>query len=388
MLEEDRFAARDLVRLYPQWNGTIANRWTVGDGWNLQLRRGETVDWLNEGPIPTRAESQIGQCLHEDGLGYMPCSMCGRLLSSTPSNNAGRSDPYGHANSCPRKGQPPTRIAIATTKNVETLRFVVPVPTPDETDPQSDEAILAWGHSLGEALMAGVQHAYMIDDNELTFELEGPWTRMVNGKRATFVSLTFIDPTIGGSGYLERIATELNIIAKHSLQHLDHPNCETACYRCLKAYGNQRHHRLLQWPLAIPTLEVLMEIAPVICAAGFSDDPSPWLEAYAEGVGSPLELKFLRLFQSHDFSPTKQLPIRLKADAPVISVADFGIESARLAIYVDGASIHTGHRLRRDRFIRQQMKEIQPPWRVVELRSVDLRRGKELVQELIKLAQL
>lgn len=154
-------------------------------------------------------------------------------------------------------------------------------------------------------------------------------------------------------------------------------NWLTANYRCLKGYGNQRFHTLLQWPLAIPALEVLKEAAPTSCATGYTDDPRPWLEAYAEGVGSPLELKFWRLFQQHGFSPVKQLDIRLTPSAPAISIADFGIESARLAIYVDGASVHVGHRLRRDRIIRQKMRESQPTWRVVELHHLDSRRRRE-----------
>jgi hypothetical protein len=386
MSEEDRFAARDLVRLYPQWNGTIVKRWTVGDGWVLQLRRGETVDWLNEGPKPKEREAKTGECLHDDALGYTPCNNCGRLLTFLPAPGGSKTDPYGHSQSCPRKGQPPTRIAIATTKNVETLRLVVPVPRPDRTDPRSVEAILAWGRSLGEALMAGVQHAYMIDDDELAFDLEGPWSRSADGQQANYLSLTFTDPTVGGSGYLARIASELNIVAEHALQHLDHPDCETACYRCLKAYGNQRFHTLLQWPLAMPALEVLKDAIPVSCAAGYSDDPRPWLEAYAEGVGSPLELKFWRLFRQHGFSPVKQMEIRLTPGASPASIADFGVEATRLAIYVDGASVHVGHRLRRDRIIRQRMKEAQPHWRVIELRAVDLARGAALVEELMRSA--
>lgn len=383
MSEEDRFAARDLVRLYPQWNGSLVRRWVIGDGWDLQLRRSETVDWINEGPKPTDAEFKAGQCLHEEGLGYTPCGMCGRLLSSAPAAGATKADPFGHSQGCPRKGQSPTRIAIATTKNVETLRLIIPVPAADATDPRSSEAIQAWGRSLGEALLAGVQHVYMIDDDELAFDLEGPWSRCTDGKHATFVSLTLTDPTVGGSGYLERIATELNVVADHAIKHLDHPDCDTACYRCLKAYGNQRFHTLLQWPLAIPTLEVLRDAVPVARDAGYSDDPSPWLEAYAEGVGSPLELRFWRLFQQHGFSPAKQLEIRLAPGTPAVSVADFGVEAARLAIYVDGASVHAGHRLRRDRFIRQKMRDAQPAWRVVEVRAADLARGTALVKELV-----
>ncbi|GAA6620279.1 DEAD/DEAH box helicase [Scytonema sp. NUACC26] len=39
---------------------------------------------------------------------------------------------------------------------------------------------------------------------------------------------------------------------------------------------------------------------------GDLDDPLPWLEAYDAGVGSPLELKFLQLFEKHGFHPQKQ----------------------------------------------------------------------------------
>jgi hypothetical protein len=191
---------------------------------------------------------------------------------------------------------------------------------------------------------------------------------------------------VGGSGYLERVAAELNVVAEHALQHLQHPDCETACYRCLKSYGNQRYHNLLQWPLAVPALEVLKEYPPKLCAAGFLDHPTPWLEAYAEGVGSPLELKFWRLFQQHGFAPTKQIEIRLAPNTPAVSIADFGIEAARLAIYVDGASVHVGHRLRRDRIIRQRLKDGQPAWNVIELRANDLARGKALVHELIAMS--
>jgi hypothetical protein len=69
-----------------------------------------------------------------------------------------------------------------------------------------------------------------------------------------------------------------------------------------------------------------------------------------------------------------------------VSIADFGVESSKLAIYVDGASVHVGHRLRRDRIIRQRMKEANPAWQVVELRASDLSRGEELVKELRALA--
>jgi len=222
----------------------------------------------------------------------------------------------------------------------------------------------------------------MIDDDELSFDVEGPWTREAGGAVGTFVSLTFTDPTVGGSGYLERIGSDLHIVAQHSLAHLQHDGCETACYRCLKAYRNQRFHTILEWPLAVPALDAIAELAPTSATPGATDDPRPWLEAYAAGVGSPLELKFLRLFESRGLSLTKQHPVSVSGSAGPISIADFACPASRVAVYVAGASVHVGHRARRDRLIRSRLSTVSPSWTVVELRASDLARPEEVVDRL------
>lgn len=120
---------------------------------------------------------------------------------------------------------------------------------------------------------------------------------------------------------------------------------------------------------------------------GDIEDPRPWNEAYKAGVGSPLELKFLRLFEQYDFQPQKQVPIAPSdAEAP-ISVADFAVPESRLAIYVDGASVHIGANLRRDRYIRDRLRNGDPPWQVEVLGASDLARGREVVAHLRHLAR-
>lgn len=155
-------------------------------------------------------------------------------------------------------------------------------------------------------------------------------------------------------------------------------------YRCLKSYYNQRYHDQLVWPLAMPYLEELRQAEPHRrpLETGDIDDPRPWLEAYAAGVGSPLELKFLRLFEQHGFHPDKQVPVSPTDGGAPISVADFAVSERRVAIYVDGAAFHTGVILRRDRYIRSRLREGSPPWKVVELTAADLRRGAELIAEI------
>jgi hypothetical protein len=102
----------------------------------------------------------------------------------------------------------------------------------------------------------------------------------------------------------------------------------------------------------------------------------------AAGVGSPLELAFLRLFEAHGFQSQKQVPVAPNTGEPPISVADFAVPERRLAIYIDGAAFHVGQRLRRDRFIRERLRNGDPSWRVEELRATDLSQGAALVKRL------
>jgi hypothetical protein len=58
------------------------------------------------------------------------------------------------------------------------------------------------------------------------------------------------------------------------------------------------------------------------------------------------------------------------------------VPERRLAIYIDGASIHLGHVARRDRLIRQRLRNAATPWTVEELRASDLREAEALVDRL------
>jgi hypothetical protein len=232
--------------------------------------------------------------------------------------------------------------------------------------------------------LAGIQHFFMLGAGELDFELEGPWKVVDGASRYGKLVVAFIDPSVGGSGYLLRIAEHFHKVAARAAEHLDHRDCQTACYRCLKSYQNQRYHEHLAWPQVVPSLDDLAQAAPERRPLGVGDidDPRPWLEAYAAGVGSPLELKFLRLFEQHGFQPQKQVPVAASDGEAPISVADFAVPQRRLAIYVDGAAFHTGVNLRRDRYIRDRLRQGNPPWRVEELRAVDLGQGGALVARL------
>ncbi|MEI7730993.1 MAG: DEAD/DEAH box helicase [Verrucomicrobiota bacterium] len=387
--EEDRIGARNLVAFFPQWNGEVFERWSVGPGWQLQLSRNEEVRWLNEGLEPTEAERERGLVLHQNARGFCLCSTCGHTLIAPPPEDAGPRrrartgnaiDPYGHSQSCARAGQPAQPSGIVTSLEAEVLRLVAFIPEGFDAN-----ALEEWTHSLGAALRIGIRHHLLLDGSEIEFEPEGPWQESAEAGAFQRVSLTFVDPSVGGSGYIARMAREFHLIAQRALEHLNHPNCETACYRCLKSYQNQRYHDQLRWPAIIGDLDQLAASAPqpLPLERGDSNDPRPWLEAFAAGVGSPLELRFLRLFEQHGFHPERQVSVAPAEGLPPISIADFAVSARRLAIYVDGAAFHTGARLRRDRIIRNRLREGPLHWNVVELRAADLARGADLVRELM-----
>lgn len=386
--EEDRIAMRNLVQAYPQWNGQVVGRWQAGN-WSLHLRSQEEVRWLNEGLVPSQRDRDNGvPLLSESASGFLLCGACGAMLripDVQPTATRGRSrahtgaqtaQNFGHFASCPKAHEQPKPLALMTDGRTEVLRLIVPVPPGLQAD-----KLKPWALSLGYSLHTGMCQLYSLDGKEIEFVFEGPWTIPTDTSELGFIALTFIDPSLGGTGYLRRIANELHLVARRSLLHLDHQGCETACYRCLKSYGNQRFHDILQWPLAIPDLESLAETAPAVqpLTATDGDDPTPWLEAYTEGVGSPLELKFWRLFQAHDFTPVKQHPISVDGRQHPITVADFAVPERRLAIYVDGASVHVGANVRRDRYIRERLRTMNPPWTVVELSARDLSRVNEVM---------
>jgi hypothetical protein len=388
--DEDRFAIASLVRCHPQRDGRIKARRRLPTGWRAELRDEETVRWVNEWKPPSPAELKAGKpMLHDKGRGFYLCPDCGRLLSvpdDAPQQKGRRKakkdggpDSFGHATGCQRSGKPPIPGAITTATPAATLRLTVILPS--ELD---ESAYNRWGYSLGYALRTGMRQLYMLDGPEIEFELEPAWEERREDGKGRLGALTFIDPAVGGSGFLDRCLDELNLVAGRAIEHLDHPKCESACYRCLKSYSNQRHHEFLSWPHVMPDLEALASAAPEVEPAkvGDADDPRPWLEAYDAGVGSPLELKFLRLFEGNGVAVAKQVPVAPDLEGPPISQADFRVANTNVLIYVDGAAFHTGSRLRRDRAIRRALRRGPAAWRVVELTARDLAKPQEVLLRL------
>lgn len=387
--EEDRFALASLLRVFPQWDGLVVKRAELPTGWLLELRREEEIRWLNEWKPPTASEKAVNSPqLHDEGRGFYVCHSCGRLLkwvapdkkpSKKPKKGGGSEDQFDHAPKCELAGKAPTAKAITTKMKATTLRLSLDLPKG-----MSDEEWLTWGHSIGASLRRGFRSVYALDGAEVEYELEPTWEVTKNDHTVSRGSLLFIDGAVGGSGFLERAIGEFDVVAKAALRHLDHADCDSACYRCLKSYDNQRFHKNLSWARVWSDLQEVASAPPTLLA-GDKDPTAAWLEAYAGGVGSPLELKFLKLFEKHGLPVDKQVDVGPEGTSSPISVADFVVKGSRLALYVDGAAFHVGERRRRDLRIRERLQK-GGYWKVETLRAADLKDGDKLIDRLRSLS--
>ena len=86
--------------------------------------------------------------------------------------------------------------------------------------------------------------------------------------------------------------------------------------------------------------------------------------------------------QAAGLNPVKQFPITDPDTRRLLTIADFAFPDERVLIYVDGASIHVGNVLRRDRRIEQRLRGMEPPWTVIRLgrRQIDHHPGEMIEQ--------
>jgi very-short-patch-repair endonuclease len=100
-------------------------------------------------------------------------------------------------------------------------------------------------------------------------------------------------------------------------------------------------------------------------------------------MGSPLEYRCWTLLQAAGLAPVKQYPIADPATGRLVTIADFAFPDRRVAIYVDGMSIHLGEVLRRDRRIEERLAGMTPPWRVLRLGRRDIDRDTQHTVERV-----
>jgi Lhr-like helicase len=387
--EEERFALAARVQCHPQWNGNVESRFLLPTGWQMFLAQREDIRWVNEFREAKQSEVDAGApILNDIGRGFYLCPHCGKQLEWPDKKDSkkgrkkvgdGAKDVFNHASECPNAGKPPIPMALTSRTQGTTLRVEVMLPFDF-----NEEAYESWGYTIGSALRIGMRHYFMLDGSEVEFILEPMWKVEEKGKSFAKGALLFLDDAVGGSGFLERAVRDFHHIAQRTIEHLDHRDCESACYRCLKSYQNQRVHNKLNWPSIMADLNQLASAhaSQIDLKVSEISGVQDWLDAYDEGVGSPLELKFLRAFEKLGLEVEKQVAVSAQENGAVISIADFRVLNTKILVYIDGAAFHRGDRYRRDKFIRRKLMDGDLRWSVIELRSIDLRNLNALAVKL------
>ncbi len=63
------------------------------------------------------------------------------------------------------------------------------------------------------------------------------------------------------AGLISSILSQTEAYPLSAFLHSEHTGCDTSCYRCLRRYGNQSYHGLLDWQLGLSFLRCMVDPA-------------------------------------------------------------------------------------------------------------------------------
>ncbi|MEI7547901.1 MAG: DUF559 domain-containing protein, partial [Actinomycetota bacterium] len=171
----------------------------------------------------------------------------------------------------------------------------------------------------------------------------------------------FYEATEGGAGVLRRLLDEsdaLRRVAKKALElcHFDpttgadlrraphgREDCEAACYDCLRSYGNQPEHELLDSRLHKDFLLQLTQATPQTSSAPVARNEH--LEQLLTLCESNLERSFLEFLNRHRL----RLPSAAQRHVESANARpDFVYEREQVLVYVDGPAHDFANRQQRD----------------------------------------
>ena len=110
--------------------------------------------------------------------------------------------------------------------------------------------------SLAYAIHKGACACLELDSSDLgvSWRFLNRRTELTSGKE-----IVLYDRTPGGAGFVAEAREQWEEVLARALQICTHCTCETACYECLKDFGNQFHHDALNRSSAA---EYLSSIGP------------------------------------------------------------------------------------------------------------------------------
>lgn len=131
--------------------------------------------------------------------------------------------------------------------------------------------------ALSAAFMIVNRAAFELDVAPEEFDVLEPRVQRLDDGRVVPL-LQFTDALVNGAGFCEWLGSEdatagnvpriARIVQSMAVDHVEYPlntflanehrHCDESCYRCLRRYGNQAYHGLLDWQLGLSFIEALV----------------------------------------------------------------------------------------------------------------------------------
>lgn len=307
--------------------------------------RGQATDLVNLGEAGRARKGE---------LGYLICTVCGAVKSPYVVELE-KSRFIDHHNE--RCGRNPSNIVLSASVNVDLLRFV-----------KIED--LSSAINIGETLRYAASNVLEMGYRDLQV--------LPIAREDESYDLLLYDPMPGGSGLLDQMLKNWMEIIKAAYIFLDCPQkCDKACYNCLKSYGNQFHHDLLDRHRSIDLINKLKyipdgyrTIEPVFEDADTSEgDPS-----------NPWESRLNQMLEDHNFPSGKlRETVVLKDFGGMRTVPDwlyidqFNLQ-IKVAIYLDSMSpgLHgSPEQIQKDKILRMAMEASGYKVFVIQSRDLD-----------------
>lgn len=189
--------------------------------------------------------------------------------------------------------------------------------------------------TLRNSLLAGARIMLEADSGEI-----GGFDRIALSESGSSVTqIVLYESVPGGAGYLERLAKEIPEVARITAEMLDHPDCETSCYGCIRTYYNQREHDLLDKRLVLEFFRNLSSQKTQSPEIIDIEAAQPTFNDYLK-TESPIEEILLQgIAEAGIPSPTPQYEV-IDSDE-VITRADFAYVDEKILIFCDGKEYHS-----------------------------------------------
>jgi hypothetical protein len=228
-----------------------------------------------------------------------------------------------------------------------------------------------WVTTFDQALRLGLQLELFIGPKEVDSFVR-KWVEHGAERR----ELVIYDTMPGGTGYLRRMVEDLPRIATRVVEHLLNCACQSACYRCLKEFWNQRAHDQLDKRLVIATLRTLG-------AAAVRPPGTPPEDVRFESF---LEARFYDLLREAGLPLPKTQQLVRSGDGRYIVRADFRYETPPLVILTDGRAFHASEPLQVVADLDQRNRLEIAGYRLVEVTYADVEAGGDALIGLVRRA--